>query len=112
MAFKEDLRPTGRNRVIDLVSAAGVNVTPWSEFERGPKWAAANPKYCYEWAFVEPETVVVLNLWYAHMDVTQESVSVTLNLRKHGQKLKAQGAKAVWVVRAERFDAAIQSALK
>lgn len=82
MTLKEDLRPTGRNRVIDLVSAAGVNVSPWSEFGRGPKWAAANPKYCYEWAFVEPETVVVLNLWYANLEAGTGPVSVTLNLRK------------------------------
>jgi HNH endonuclease len=112
MTLKEDLRPTGRNRVIDLVSAAGVNVSPWSNFGRGAKWAAANPKYCYEWAFVEAGVVVVLNLWYAHMQVTSGSISVSLNARKDSQRLKANGAKSVWISRAERVDTAIQRALK
>ena len=62
-----DLRPKERQRVIDLVRETGVDVNDWSNFKGGAENAASNPKYCYEWSFVEPKKVVVLNLWYASM---------------------------------------------
>jgi hypothetical protein len=65
----ESLRPSSRRRVIDLVRDAGIDVSDWANYGNGRKPAAANPKYCYEWAFVEPGKVVVLNLWYADLRV-------------------------------------------
>ena len=62
-----ELKPTRLQRVIDLVSQAGVNVTDWANYANGKNNPGANPKYCYEWAFVEPGTLVVLNLWYDNM---------------------------------------------
>lgn len=61
----EQLRPTARSRVMDLVSEAGVDVREWRNSPAG----AANPKFCYEWAFVEPGVVVVANL--AHRDIIE-----------------------------------------
>ena len=55
---------------MDLVEEAGIDITDWAKSSnRGKKWAAANPKYCYEWAFIETGKVVVLNLWF---DLMQE----------------------------------------
>ena len=76
----------------------------WLHF-RSTKFAAANPKYCYEWSFVEPGRVVVLNLWHAPMREQNGIVSVNLNLRKGGEK-------GVRRARAEKFDFAIQEAAK
>jgi len=45
---------------MDLVSEAGVDISDWANFNGH---AAANPKYCFEWAFVETGKVVVINLW-------------------------------------------------
>jgi 5-methylcytosine-specific restriction enzyme A len=111
MTIKDDLRPTGHNRVIDLISATGVDVSDWANFERGPKWAAANPKYCYEWAFLEHHKVLVLNLWHAHITETISSVVVNLNMRKESITLAARGAKSIWVKRAACVDAMIQTAV-
>ncbi len=112
MTLKDDLLPTGKNRVIDLVSAAGVDVSDWSHYKRGSKWAAANPKYCYEWSFVEPGIVVVLNLWYANVDERNGVVSVVTNMREASKQLVTNGAKDVWIKRAEKMDEAIQVAIR
>lgn len=112
MALKDDLLPTGRNRVIDLVKAAGASVADWGSYSRGPTWAATNPKYCYEWSFVEPGNVVVLNLWHAHISEVGGVVSLSHNMRADAQALAKQGAKSIWVTRALRFDNALQLAIK
>ena len=65
MSDLSKLKPTVKRRVIDLVKTAGVNVDDWANFKgENP---STNPKYCYEWAFVEPGKVVVLNLWFEDM---------------------------------------------
>jgi 5-methylcytosine-specific restriction protein A len=112
MTIKDDLRPTGRNRVIDLVSASGVDVADWANFGRGAKWAAANPKYCYDWAFLEPGKLLVLNLWHAHIRETGGAISVALNMRKDSAALAAKGGKTLWVRRAATVDQLIQVAVK
>jgi 5-methylcytosine-specific restriction protein A len=112
MTLKDDLLPTGKNRVIDLVSAAGVDVSDWSNYKRGSKWAAANPKYCYEWSFVEPGKVIVLNLWYANVNEQGGVISVTTNMRETSKQLVTNGAKALWIKRAGKMDEAIQVAVR
>ena len=37
---------------MDLVKLAGVDVSDWANFKG--KHASTNPKYCYEWSFIEP----------------------------------------------------------
>jgi 5-methylcytosine-specific restriction enzyme A len=72
MSILEELRPTARERIIDLVSRAGVDTTAWS----GP----ADPRFCYEWAFEEPGKVVVVNLAYRDMTLDEASVTQTINV--------------------------------
>ena len=61
------LKPRKRQRVIDLVQQSGVDVSDWANYANGHENPGANPKYCYEWAFVEPGVTVVLNLWYDNL---------------------------------------------
>lgn len=110
MGLKDDLRPTGRNRVIDLVRAAGVDVSEWENYSRGPKFAAVNPKYCYEWSFVDPAGTVVLNLWFQNIKERRGGVSVTMNMRKVSRDMSRRGYKGVWIARAARMDEAIRFA--
>lgn len=63
-----ELRPTSKANVIDLVAAAGVDVSDWANFKGGSAKAAVNPRYCYEWAFEQPGKVAALNLWYEEME--------------------------------------------
>jgi len=83
MTLKADLRPTRHDRVIDLVAAAGVDVSDWANFAGGAAKAATNPKYCYVWAFVDPKAgLVVLNLWHHNILQARGRVTLTTNLRK------------------------------
>jgi hypothetical protein len=50
--------------IMDLVADAGIDVSAWGDFKGGPSKARANPKYCYEWAFVDPGRAVVVTLWF------------------------------------------------
>lgn len=83
MAIPLEMIPTHSIRVMDLVRGAGVDVSDWSNYKGGAAREAANPKYCYEWAFVQPDRVVALNLWLQDMVEPEEGgVEYMLNLMK------------------------------
>lgn len=102
----EEIRPLEHRRVIDLVAEAGVDVSDWANFRGGAANAAANPRYCYEWAFVEPGIVVVLNIWFERMRVADGVIFQELNLRQDS----LETTNPVWRRRAQRFDSAVQNA--
>lgn len=110
MSVLDDLKPTSKLRVIDLVREAGVDVSDWSNFNGGKKKAAVNPKYCYEWSFIEPGRVVVLSWW--HEDLREEGgvVFTRLNLRDVARVYGEQLGKGVWTRRARKFDHAVKEA--
>jgi 5-methylcytosine-specific restriction protein A len=81
MCDLSEIEPTERKRVIDLVRDAGVDVNDWAACEGGEEKAASNPKYCYEWSFVEPKKTVVLNLWYGKMEERDGAIVQDLNYR-------------------------------
>jgi 5-methylcytosine-specific restriction enzyme A len=49
--------------VYELVKQEGVDVSDWSRSLKSNISPASNPKYCYEWAFLEDGKVAVLNIW-------------------------------------------------
>ena len=108
MSTISELRPTQSQRLIDLVRTAGVDVSDWANFKGGRSRAAANPKYCYEWAFVVPRKLVVLNIWHDHIKEGRDGVLfLELNNRAFGSQREG-----VERVRALRTDEAIQTAVK
>jgi 5-methylcytosine-specific restriction protein A len=112
LSLLEELKPRAKKRIMDLVSAAGIDVSDWANYVGGQKRAASNPKYCYEWSFVEPGRTVVLNLWHDSMRERKGTVSINLNLRKSARRYSQRGGKGVWRARAEKLDLAIQEAAK
>jgi 5-methylcytosine-specific restriction protein A len=112
LSLLQELKPKAKNRIIDLVSAAGIDVSDWGNFAGGAKRAATNPKHCYEWSFVDPGRIVVLNLWHASMGERKGIVSIDLNLRKSVRRYSQSGGKGVWRARAEKLDLAIQESVK
>jgi 5-methylcytosine-specific restriction protein A len=83
MPTLSELRPAQKRKVIDLVRDAGVDVSKWAKFPGGKARAAANPKYCYEWSFVEPKRVAVLNLWFEQMKQRGQDIVFDLNFREY-----------------------------
>ena len=87
MSTLSELKPTQKRRLIDLVSAAGVDTSDWANFKGGKAKAAANPKYCYEWSFVVPKKLVVLNLWHDQMEESHDGiVFMELNPREFASR--------------------------
>jgi 5-methylcytosine-specific restriction protein A len=82
MTALSELRPTKKYEVIDLVKAAGIDVSDWANFKGGKARAAANPKYCFEWSFIEPKKVAVLNLWFEQIKQRGKNIVFDLNFNK------------------------------
>ena len=72
-----EIEPNSIQRIIDLVEEAGVDVSDWSNFAGASP--SKNPKYCYNWSFLEPESVVVLCLWYDDMLPQDDNIIYDLN---------------------------------
>ena len=114
----EQLRPTTKPRVIDLVDEAGIDVSPWSFTADGKPVAvpAANPAYCYEWCFVD-DKVVVFSLWYDQMRVEDGRVLQRRNMRELRRRIEKAphldpGRKTANVRRAMAVDSAVQRAFR
>jgi hypothetical protein len=103
----EALRPTRKDKVFDLVEEAGFDTADWIASAHNCP-VKANPKYCYEWAFVEPGKVAILNLWW---DMFEEEPDGSI-VHRHNFRADANGniGKPTWVTRATRLDQAVQSA--
>lgn len=104
-----EIKPSQSKRIMDLVSDAGVDVSDWMNFRDGPKpeRSASNPKYCYEWAFIESGKVIVLNLWHKHMQERNGAIVHEANIRRFGVEMGG-----VLSMRATRLDLALQAAVR
>lgn len=108
----ERIRPKESRRVYDLVAKAGIDVSDWSNFKGGERRAASNPKYCYDWAFVEPGKVVLLNLWFDSMKVQGSTIIHNLSMRQFANSQKGKPYKGAVVRRSNSMDQAIQTAIR
>lgn len=109
MTTLSEVKPTDNLLLIDLLRTAGVDVSDWANCKRGPRYAASNPKYCYEWSFVEPGRFVVLTIWYANLRAEEDgTVFTATNMR---QVAKRPGMPAAFSNRAYRYDDAIKMAI-
>lgn len=109
----QEIKPIQHQRVMDLVRDAGVDVSDWANFRDGlkPEKSASNPKYCYEWAFIESGKVIVLNLWHEHMQEKGGTIVHEANIRRFGVDMGALGRSNL-SLRATRLDLALQAAVR
>lgn len=119
----KQLRPTTKTNVIDLLKEVGHDVTPWSYKDSGAPVAtpAANPSYCYEWAFGSEREGVVLCVWHQSLTPVGERIEYRENLRSLGDRLSDIASTAgrsptdrnrarQQAARAYRFDSLVRSA--
>lgn len=92
----------------DLVREAGLDVSDWANYAKGPSKAAANPRYCYDWAFVDPAKGVVLCLWHAELSTDGKSTWWEFNWRAYIEQARGAGGNPNWLTRATRVDHALQ----
>lgn len=103
------LAPRHKHRVYDLVRDAGVDVRHWSDYKRSDK-PAANPRFCYEWSFVDPGNVIVLCLWHAEMEERGGRICHDVDLRTKEAEARAAGRSPNWLGRARKMRDAIRLA--
>jgi 5-methylcytosine-specific restriction protein A len=78
------LLPNRRNAVYDLVSKAGVSVSPWSWTTGGNPVASprSNPAYCYNWSFGGGSEPSVACLWHESFSIEAGRIVCRGNLRQ------------------------------
>jgi hypothetical protein len=102
------LKPTKRELVYDLIREAGIDVSDWSNYER-PQLPQSNPRYCYDWSFVELNRVVVC-LWFDDMQEHDNGIFQELN---YGNKPEVErGLSGVQKNRCWSMDAAFRKAYR
>lgn len=107
MAILDEIKPRERKKIYDMVRDAGVDVSDWHASKGMASSAASNPKYCYNWSFVQAGQFVVLNLWHSDLKETAGIITVEWNARKIAQR-----GKGVTTRRAMEMDEAIQKAYR
>ncbi|MCJ2183928.1 HNH endonuclease [Novosphingobium sp. 1949] len=107
-----DLKPRRKNLVFDLVEEAGYDTTDWVESFKRAAGYKANPKYCYEWGYVQPGRLIILNLWHSNMVEEHGQIVHRGTFRADAEFRRLNGAKQQWVDRARRLDGALQVALR
>jgi 5-methylcytosine-specific restriction protein A len=88
-----------------MVREAGLDVSDWEISKGNAVSAAANPKYCYNWSFVESQKLVVLNLWHSDIEEWNGNLAIKWNARDI-----AKSGKGVTKYRASSMDKAIHFA--
>ena len=82
-ALLESLRPTQWAAIMDVVAAAGIDVSKWAIKQDGspvqePK---ANPHYCSDWAFGGDDEPTLLCVWHKSLTAAQDGIRYEGNLR-------------------------------
>jgi len=112
MSVLEGIKPKNQHNVFDLAEQAGFDVTDWINSSNDARGYKANPKYCYEWSFIEPGRLIILNLWHPAMREIDNRIVAHENFRADADYHKNVSGKSSWAKRAKRLDDALQTALK
>lgn len=110
---------------MELVAEAGVDVRPWAVRADGAAVAtpAANPSYCYEWAFGGEVGPIVLCIWHVSIKAQNGRIEQQDNLRQaaleleraaedHYKPPKVKQRAKEQARRARRFDSMLQKAYR
>ena len=83
------LRPQREGMIMDLITAAGIDVSSWSVKKDGSvvKKPRANPSYCYEWAFGGGGEPTALCIWHPSLKVSGGAIVFEDSLRRHALEL-------------------------
>ena len=113
------LRPTKKHNVMDLVRAAGVDVTAWGYVDNQPyPVPQSNPNFCYDWSFGSPQEGYVLCVWHVGLSERKERVLYECDMGSHTRELRAElgrkglsdgqrGRLVKQIKRSEAFEAAV-----
>lgn len=109
MSNLQDLQPTARQNIIDLVEASGIDVTPWQFTQDGRRVAhpPSNGRFCYDWEFSEGERKFTFCLWFSDCEEDASGIFQRGNMRVAIRSGQLSGPRQR---RAEAFDTGVQKA--
>lgn len=96
------LRPDRKRLVYDILKELKIDVSDWANYGGPP---AANPKYCYEWAFEKPDQFIVLCLWHKELEEMNGDIFQIKNYRR-----RSTNPHPIRVRRAEKADELVAKA--
>lgn len=121
----EALRPNSRANVIELVAAAGIDVSPWGSRQDGHKVKnpAQNQSYCFEWAFGGENEPTLLCIWHSSMAISEGEIVHEGSMLKFALELEriatdrtalrgARQSARSRAARARKFDSRLQRAFR
>lgn len=87
------LRPTTLETIFDILGLAKISTEDWSTKADGQpvKNLKANPNFCYNWSFGSLREGHALCIWHETLQIQNECIVFTENLRKHAAQLQAAG---------------------
>lgn len=119
------IRPTVYQEVMDIVSASGIDVSPWSIKQDGSAVARprGNPSYVYEWAFGGDSEPTLLCIWHRSLEITDDRIVLNDSVRSHALSLdlvatdqtapaKVKSRARSQAKRARKFDSLVQRAFR
>jgi len=109
MSVLDDLKPTKKLLVMDLLKEAGFDVSQWKNYEGASP--GANPKYCYNWSFEQPGEVVAVCLWHDTLKEKMGTVFFKRRARAYASVRSEPGA-GVWNRRDAEFDRNLELAYR
>lgn len=113
------LVPTKKHNIMDLVRAAGVDVTAWGYVDGEPfAFPQSNPNFCYDWSFGSPQEGYVLCVWHVVLTELKGRVVYQCDIGSHTRKLRTElsrrglsdgqrGRLVKQIRRSEAFEAAV-----
>ncbi|RYE03081.1 MAG: HNH endonuclease [Sphingomonadales bacterium] len=110
MTALDSLKPLQKFAVFDLVEQAGFDMSDWIASSNDPRGPRANPKYCYDWSFVQPGKLVIFSLWHSAMAEDAGQISHSENYRANADFHQRNGGKVQWVTRGRALDDALKAA--
>jgi 5-methylcytosine-specific restriction enzyme A len=93
---------------MNFLDKAGVDVSAWKGYKGPP---AANPKYCYNWSFEQPDELVAVCLWHKGLKLRGSTVVYTSKRRSYGAAGTSR-SEANWNRRAQAFDESLELAYR
>jgi 5-methylcytosine-specific restriction enzyme A len=103
MKTREDLRPTQKPLVMDILKSLDMDVSKWADMKGGAARAASNPKYCYNWSFRQPGEFFVVCLWYNGLK--QKGAKLFFEVNSTGKRThRTELGSSTWNKRSDDFD--------
>jgi 5-methylcytosine-specific restriction protein A len=105
----KSIYPLGKRNVYDILQDLDFDVRDWANYKAGKGPPAANPRYCYEWSFLQHFKGLAVCMWHAELSEDGAKVFYKNNVRGRPEAMNPR-SQSIWLRRARALDANLQLA--